>query len=60
MRLRRRRTLSWCWPGDGPERPALQRRAQRSGGRVHFAGFVPHVRVPAVPAHVDLLVLPSL
>jgi glycogen synthase len=46
--------------GDGPDRPALQRRAQRFGSRVHFTGFVPHVRVPAVLAHVDLLVLPSL
>ncbi len=46
--------------GDGPDRPALQRRAQRFGGRVHFIGFVPHAAVPAVLAHVDLLVLPSL
>jgi len=46
--------------GDGPDRAALQRRAQRFGGRVHFAGFVPHVQVPAVLQHVDLLVLPSL
>jgi 2-deoxystreptamine N-acetyl-D-glucosaminyltransferase/2-deoxystreptamine glucosyltransferase len=46
--------------GDGPDRAALQRRAQRSGGRVHFTGFVPHAAVPAVLAHVDLLVLPSL
>jgi 2-deoxystreptamine N-acetyl-D-glucosaminyltransferase/2-deoxystreptamine glucosyltransferase len=46
--------------GDGPDRPALQRRAQRFGSRVHFTGFVPHVKVAAVLAHVDLLVLPSL
>ena len=46
--------------GDGPDRPALQHRAQRFGGRVHFTGFVPHVKVPAVLRHVDLLVLPSL
>ena len=46
--------------GDGPDRPALQRHAQRFGGRVHFTGFVPHTAVPAVLAHVDLLVLPSL
>ena len=45
---------------DDGDRPALQRRAQRSGGRVHFAGFVAHLRVRAVLAHVDLLVLPSL
>ena len=46
--------------GDGPDRPALQRRAQRFGRRVHFTGFVPHVKVAAVLRHVDLLVLPSL
>ena len=46
--------------GDGPDRPALQRRAQEFGGRVHFTGFTPHAEVPAVLAHVDLLVLPSL
>ena len=46
--------------GDGPDRAALQRRAQRFGSRVHFAGFVPHAAVPAVLQHVDLLVLPSL
>jgi 2-deoxystreptamine N-acetyl-D-glucosaminyltransferase/2-deoxystreptamine glucosyltransferase len=46
--------------GDGPDRAALARRAQAFGGRVHFAGFVPHAAVPAVLAHVDLLVLPSL
>jgi glycogen(starch) synthase len=45
--------------GDGPDRAALQRRAQRFGGRVHFTGFVPHVQVPAVLRHADLLVLPS-
>jgi glycosyltransferase involved in cell wall biosynthesis len=27
---------------------------------VHFTWFLPHVRVPAVLAHLDLLVLPSL
>ena len=46
--------------GDGPDRMALQRRAQRFGSRVRFTGFVPHAAVPAVLAHVDLLVLPSL
>ena len=46
--------------GDGPDRAALQRVAQRCGGRVHFTGFVPHAQVPAVLSHVDLLVLPSL
>ena len=46
--------------GDGPDRAALQRLAQRCGGRVQFTGFVPHAQVPAVLQHVDLLVLPSL
>jgi len=46
--------------GDGPDRPALQRHAQQFGGRVHFTGFVPHAAVPAVLAHVELLMLPSL
>ena len=46
--------------GDGPDRPALQRRAQRSGSRVHFTGFVPHAAVPAVLRHADVLVLPGL
>ncbi len=46
--------------GDGPDRPALQRRAQPLGSRVHFTGFMPHVQIPAVLRHVDLLVLPSL
>jgi glycosyltransferase involved in cell wall biosynthesis len=46
--------------GDGPDRPALARRVQRFGSRVHFTGFVPHVQVPAVLRHVDMFVLPSL
>jgi glycogen synthase len=46
--------------GDGPDRAALHRLARRCGGRVHFTGFVPHARVPAMLQHVDLLVLPSL
>ena len=45
---------------DGLDRAALQRRARPLGGRVHFTGFVPHVQVPAVLQHVDLLVLPGL
>ena len=48
--------------GDGPERPALEREAERIGlgYRLHFLGFVAHDRLPAVLAHADLLVLPSL
>jgi glycogen(starch) synthase len=46
--------------GDGPDRPALQRRAQPFGNRVHFTGFVPHTQVPAVLRHADVLVLCSI
>src|SRR5215213_7508129 len=48
--------------GDGPERKALEREAKRIGvaDRLHFVGFVTHERLPAVLAHADLLVLPSL
>src|SRR5215203_1627961 len=48
--------------GDGPERKALECEAKRLGvaDRLHFVGFVAHERVPAVLAHADLLVLPSL
>src|SRR5829696_4785656 len=48
--------------GDGPKRKALECEAKRLGvaDRLHFVGFVAHDRVPAVLAHADLLVLPSL
>lgn len=48
--------------GDGPERKALEREAKRIGvgDRLHFVGFFAHERLPAVLAHADLLVLPSL
>jgi glycogen(starch) synthase len=48
--------------GDGPDRPALEREAERIGldDRLHFLGFVAHDELPAVLAHADLLVLPSL
>jgi glycogen(starch) synthase len=48
--------------GDGPERKALERESKRIGyaDRVHFMGFVAHERLPAVLAHADLLVLPSI
>jgi glycogen(starch) synthase len=48
--------------GDGPERPVLEREVRRLGiaERVHLLGFVSHERVPAVLAHADLLVLPSV
>jgi glycogen synthase len=48
--------------GDGPERSKLERDAERLGvdDRLHFVGFFAHERLPAVLAHADLLVLPSL
>jgi glycogen(starch) synthase len=48
--------------GVGPERPKLEREAKRIGvgDRVRFLGFFAHDRLPAVLAHADLLVLPSL
>jgi glycosyltransferase involved in cell wall biosynthesis len=48
--------------GDGPEQLALEREAKRIGvgDRLRFEGFVAHERLPAVLAHADLLVLPSL
>jgi glycogen(starch) synthase len=48
--------------GDGPERPALEREVRRLGvsDHVYLLGFAPHDRVPAVLAHADLLVLPSI
>ena len=47
--------------GDGPERARLQRLAERLGiaERVEFRGEVPHERVPAVLAELDIFVLPS-
>src|SRR5215210_3965041 len=48
--------------GDGPERKALEREAERIGvgDRVCFLGFVAHERLPALLAHADVLVLPSV
>jgi len=46
--------------GDGPERHAVERQVLRSwslAGRVRFTGFLPHVQIPAVLRHIDLLVL---
>jgi glycosyltransferase involved in cell wall biosynthesis len=47
--------------GDGPERGGLERLARRLGvaDRVHFCGFVPHDRVPAVLRSADVMALPS-
>jgi 2-deoxystreptamine N-acetyl-D-glucosaminyltransferase/2-deoxystreptamine glucosyltransferase len=49
--------------GDGPDRTAAEQQAARTAplaGRVHFAGFLPHSQIPAVMAHIDLLVLATL
>jgi glycogen(starch) synthase len=48
--------------GDGPKRKRLKREAKRIGvaDRLHFVGFVAHERLPAVLAHADVLVLPSI
>jgi len=48
--------------GDGPQRAALERAVARRGlaDRVSLVGAVPHDEVPAVLAHADVVVLPSL
>lgn len=48
--------------GDGPQRAALERAVSRRGlaDRVSLVGAVPHDDVPAVLAHADVVVLPSL
>ncbi len=47
--------------GDGPERPRLERMVERErlGERVRFLGEVPHERVPAVLADIDVFAMPS-
>jgi glycogen synthase len=47
--------------GNGPDRPALERRLDhlRVRDRAAVTGFVPHDRIPAVLANIDVLVLPS-
>lgn len=48
--------------GDGPERPALQRLAERLGvcDRVTFAGWVPHADLPAAYSRADVFCFPSI
>lgn len=48
--------------GDGPDRPALESEIERLDlhGRVHVTGFVAHEQVPAVLAHADVFVMPSV
>ena len=48
--------------GDGPDRQRLEREIHALGlaDRVQVTGFVAHDRIPAVLAHVDVLVMPSV
>jgi glycogen synthase len=48
--------------GDGPSRARIENEIERLRlrPRVHITGFVPHDQVPAVLAHADLFVMPSL
>jgi len=48
--------------GDGPQFQELQGLAQEYdfSGRVTFAGFVPHRRVPGLFHHADLFVMPCI
>jgi glycogen synthase len=48
--------------GDGPERHAVEAGIRRHGlgDRVRLLGFRPHDEVPAILAHADVLVLPSV
>jgi 2-deoxystreptamine N-acetyl-D-glucosaminyltransferase/2-deoxystreptamine glucosyltransferase len=43
--------------GDGPERAEAERSSAPLAGRVCFAGFLEHGKIPAVLRHVDVLVL---
>lgn len=45
--------------GDGPERPTLAAALAGLGGRVVFTGSLPHARIPAVVAALDVGVLPE-
>ena len=54
--------LRWRVVGDGPERPALERRARelRLGGRVEFLGALPPEAAVAAARAAAVFVLPSL
>jgi glycosyltransferase involved in cell wall biosynthesis len=47
--------------GDGPERAALERQADRLGIApfVHFAGAVPHAEIASYLAHADIMIFPA-
>ena len=51
------------WPlvivGDGPERPAIERAARRSGRRVEFHGWLPKDEAARWLAHASMLIFPS-
>lgn len=48
--------------GDGPDRAEIEGEIDRLGlrQRVHLTGFIPHDQVPAVLAHADVFVMPSI
>jgi glycosyltransferase involved in cell wall biosynthesis len=45
--------------GDGPERPRLERDAERLGVRVHFLGRRPNTEIPDLVAAMDVVVSSS-
>ena len=60
---RPRKPPSSLWiAGDGPERPALEALARRSGcaERIHFLGHVEHGQLPELFRRASVFVLPSL
>ena len=48
--------------GDGPDRAAFEATVRAAGAQdhVHVLGFRPHDQVPALLAHADVFVLPSI
>jgi glycosyltransferase involved in cell wall biosynthesis len=44
--------------GEGPLQPALEAQARRLGVRVHFAGALPHDRIPGALRAMDACVVP--
>jgi glycosyltransferase involved in cell wall biosynthesis len=59
-RVRRERPCALLIAGDGPLRPAMERRAEELGlSDVHFAGFLNQSDLPHAYAAADVFVLPS-